>query len=84
MGKITVKEMIDRYPKVPSASVYDVLDSMGYPGQCISLEIKPVTPRTHIAGPAFTVRGHREPLYDNDLKRPKFDDFGLLDRKSVV
>ncbi|NLG84294.1 MAG: dimethylmenaquinone methyltransferase [Firmicutes bacterium] len=67
-----------RFLKVAAASVYDALDAMGYANQCLSLEIKPVTPTCHIAGPAFTIRGSREPRYDDDLKRPQFEDFGLF------
>jgi len=73
-----VQEMRERYLKVAAASIYDALDAMGYPGQCICLDIKPVTPTVHLAGPAFTVRGSREPRYDDGLKRPQFEDFGLF------
>ncbi|MGE5551348.1 MAG: RraA family protein [Bacteroidota bacterium] len=76
--ELSVQEMRERLLKVASASIYDVLDNMGYPGQCISLDIKPVTPTSHLAGPAFTIRGSREPRYDNDLKRPQFEDFGVF------
>ena len=73
-----IREMRERFLKTASASIYDALDAMGYPGQCICLDIKPVTPTNHLAGPAFTVRGSREPRYDSDLKRPQFEDFGVF------
>ncbi len=75
---ISAGEMAERYRKVASASIYDVLDRMGHPNQCLSLKIRPLTPTRHVAGPAFTVRGTREPRYDAELPRPKFDDFGLF------
>lgn len=78
MEKINSQEMSSRFLKIASASLYDVLDLKGYPNQCISLDIKPLTPTNHLAGPAFTIRGHREPRYDDSLPRPQFDNHALF------
>lgn len=63
-----------------SADLYDVLDKMGYPNQCLDLGISPLNPEWKAAGPAFTIWGIREPRFDADLPRPDFDDHALFDR----
>ena len=57
-----------------SADLYDVLDSMGYPNQCLDTSISPLNVNMKVAGPAFTIWGMREPRYDNELPRPDFDN----------
>ncbi len=63
-----------------SADLYDVLDKMGYPNQCLDLSIAPLAHKDKVAGPAFTIWGIREPRYDADLPRPDFDNHALFDR----
>lgn len=77
---ISVQEMCERYEKLPTADVYDVLDRGGYdlPYQCLSLDIKPLTPHMHLAGPAFTVKGQREMRDSQELDQGKFADFGMF------
>jgi 4-hydroxy-4-methyl-2-oxoglutarate aldolase len=73
-----VRAIASRFRKCNTATIYDVMDRMGYPHQCIDLGIKPIDLQMRIAGPAFTVRGTREPRYGNDFPRPQFDNFGLF------
>jgi len=77
---ISVQEMCERYEKIPVASIFDVLDSEDYhlPNQCLSLDIKPLTPHMHLAGPAFTVKGQREVRVSSELDRGKFADHGMF------
>lgn len=80
MAKIDIFETQKRLLKSYSADVYDVLDKMGYPNQCLDLGIKPLREDMKVAGPAFTYWGIREPRYDEDLPRPDFDNFAIFDR----
>ena len=70
---ISVAEIATRYQRCAAANVYDTLDKMGLPNQCLSLEIKPLLHTMHIAGPAFTVRGEREPRLGSEM--PQGDKF---------
>jgi regulator of RNase E activity RraA len=53
------------------ANLYDTLDEMGYPNQCIDLGIKPLFPQLRMAGVAVTVRGARTPYTVEELKSHK-------------
>jgi len=74
--EVTVKEMAERFREIPTATIYDTLDSMGHGNQCLSLEIKPLCYEMRTAGRAFTVRGSREPR--TETINPKFHDFGMF------
>src|SRR3977135_810265 len=46
--------VIERFRRLESALIYDVLDSMGLPHQQLSLQIQPLEINMIVAGPAFT------------------------------
>lgn len=50
-----------------SADIYDVMDKMGYPHQCLDLAIAPLRDDYKVCGPAVTVLGTREPLDNEEL-----------------
>lgn len=54
---IQFKEMIERYRKLSTPVVYDILDKMGYPNQALSCELRPLANDMIMAGPAYTIRG---------------------------
>ncbi len=58
----SVAELQARWDKIRVANVYDTLDRMGYPHQCLDLDIKPLFPRRHLAGRVITVRGSAYPV----------------------
>lgn len=58
----SIVELQARWDKIRVANVYDTLDSMGYPNQCLDLGIKPLFPHQHLAGQAITARGSAYPL----------------------
>jgi 4-hydroxy-4-methyl-2-oxoglutarate aldolase len=64
----SVVELQKRWDRIRIANVYDVLDSMGYPNQCLDLAIRPIFPHMHLAGKAITVKGGREPRLNDELK----------------
>jgi regulator of RNase E activity RraA len=57
-----------RWDKILIANLYDVLDSLGYPNQCLDLGIMPLFPHQHLAGQALTVKGGREPRLNDEIK----------------
>jgi regulator of RNase E activity RraA len=79
MAKIDIFETQKRLIKSFSADMYDVLDKMGYPNQCLDLGIKPLRDDMKVAGPAFTYWGMREPRNDSELSRPDFDNFAIFE-----
>ena len=58
----SVVELQARWDKILVANLYDTLDAMGYPHQCLDLGIKPLFPRRHMAGMVITVRGSAYPV----------------------
>ena len=54
---IPVTKLIERYEHLSTPVVYDILDTMGYPNQALSAEIRPISPDMRVAGPAFTLEG---------------------------
>lgn len=62
----SVVELQARWDKIRVANLYDTLDKMGYPNQCLDLGIKPLFPRQHLAGQVITVRGSAYPVPQNE------------------
>ncbi|MBN1675742.1 MAG: RraA family protein [Kiritimatiellae bacterium] len=61
-------ELIERYERLSSADVCDILNEMGYPNQALSAAVRPLAPDMVVAGPAFTIGGQeRRP----GLPKPK-------------
>ena len=58
------EDVISRCKVLAAATVYDVLDKMGYPNQALSAEIQPLARGYRLAGPAFTVYGTSTAAYD--------------------
>ena len=75
---LDARQVAKRYRACAVASVYDVLDELGYPNQCLDLGIKPLVPEWRLAGPAFTVVGSREPRWGEEHAKPALKDHGLL------
>ncbi len=66
-----------RFKKLYTAAVYDIMDEMGLPNQCLDLGIKPLDRSMRVAGPAFTIACAADARvdweYDNDeVKRFTF------------
>ncbi len=56
----TILEPQARWDRISTANLYDTLDGMRYPNQCLDLSIKPPFPKRHLARVAVTVRGKAE------------------------
>jgi len=73
MGKLSIKELADRYMKLYTGAVSDILDKHGYRNQALPNYIQGLTNDMKIAGPAFTGRGEAvtDPTNDDTLTRVK-------------
>lgn len=58
----TILALQKRWERIRVANLYDALDQMGYPNQCLDLGIRPLFPHRRLAGMAVTVRGVRDPV----------------------
>lgn len=54
---VNMQEVCERYRRLYGGVVYDVLESLGYPNQVLSHELRPLSPDMKLAGPAFTMKG---------------------------
>jgi regulator of RNase E activity RraA len=78
-----ILEMCERYERLYSASVYDVLDEMGLGSQCLSLDIRPLQPAWVVAGDAFTLKWTAESRHPVDVIRGRPGSpniFGIVDQ----
>ena len=62
----SVVELQARWDKIRIANLYDTLDKMGYPDQCLDLGIRPLFPHQHLAGQVITARGSRVPRVEQE------------------
>lgn len=76
----SVLELQARWDKIRVANIYDVLDEMGYPNQCLDLGIRPLFPHTHLAGKAVTLRGSRDPRTREDIEAAKSESTDAMVR----
>jgi 4-hydroxy-4-methyl-2-oxoglutarate aldolase len=58
----SVLELQARWDRLRIANIYDALDKLGYPNQCLDLRLRPLFPGQHLAGKAMTAKGGRDPL----------------------
>jgi regulator of RNase E activity RraA len=77
---IANEAMADRLRQIPSATIFDTLDRIGLPNQVLSLAIKPLRHDMRVAGPAFTVKGTRDPRHHEEeagVRPEKFENWGM-------
>ncbi len=65
----SVVELQARWDRIRIANLYDTLDKMGYPNQCLDLSIRPLFPHQHLAGVAVTARGSRHVPAEGDAEK---------------
>jgi 4-hydroxy-4-methyl-2-oxoglutarate aldolase len=69
----SVVELQARWDKIRIANLYDTLDKMGFPDQCLDLGIRPLFPKQHLAGKAVTCRGGRDPSTREEMQAQAAD-----------
>ena len=62
-------ELQARWDKIRIANLYDTLDKMGYPDQCLDLGIRPLFPHQHLAGKVITARGSRSARIEQEQEQ---------------
>jgi regulator of RNase E activity RraA len=67
----SILELQARWDKIRIANLYDTLDKMGYPNQCLDLQIRPLVHGAHLAGKAVTAKGGRDPRSHEDIEESK-------------
>ena len=65
----SIVELQARWDQIRIANLYDTLDKMGYPNQCLDLSIRPLFPHQHLAGVAVTARGGRYVPAEGDAEK---------------
>jgi len=70
------EDLIRRFRPLPTPTVYDVLDKMGFSNQSLSCEIRPLARGFRVAGPALTLRGTSTASYDG--KRGSALSYGMF------
>lgn len=76
-----IKNIRERFLRCTySADIYDVMDKMGYPNQCLDHRIAPFKDSWKVCGPAVTLLGTREPITEEELHpEPDYDKFWVFD-----
>ena len=61
-----IRDRSARLKKLYTAAVYDIMEEMGLPNQCVDIGIKPLEYNMSIAGPAFTIAVSNDPRTDDE------------------
>jgi len=69
-----------RFRKLYTAAVYDIMDEMGLPNQCLDLGIKPLDRGMRIAGPAFTIAVTADMRTDGEYDNQEVKTFAFFRR----
>jgi regulator of RNase E activity RraA len=70
----------ERFKKLYTAAVYDIMDEMGLPNQCLDLGIKPLDRSMRVAGPAFTVAVTADMRTDSEYDNEEIKTFTFFRR----
>lgn len=73
--RVSVPELIERYSRLYTSAVYDVMDHMDLPHQALAVDVKPIQRDTVLAGPAFTMQGIPDPVGNEDLRNRRIHMF---------
>lgn len=77
-----VSELNKRWARIQVSNVYDALEGLGYPYQCLDLKIRAIAPGQTIVGPAVTLRGHRAPKTPEEAKKT-YDPYHIAVNEQV-
>ncbi len=69
-----------RLKKLYTAAVYDIMDEMGLPHQCLDLAVKPLERTMRLAGPAFTIAAAADIRTDAEYDFPEVSSFDFFKR----
>jgi regulator of RNase E activity RraA len=78
-GDVDVAQTAKRLEALYTAVVYDIMDEMGLPHQCLDLAIAPLDRSMQVAGPAFTVMAGPDVREREEIPPDtKLADFGVF------
>ncbi len=63
-----IAELNERWSKIAVSNVHDALEKLGYPNQCMNIQIKAVDSYQKLVGPAVTVKGRYLDLTPEERK----------------
>lgn len=72
MGRLTEEQVAEynrRWARIQVSNVYDALEELGYPYQCLDLKIRGIGTGKSVVGPAVTLRGHRAPKTPEEAQK---------------
>ncbi|MBL8837644.1 MAG: dimethylmenaquinone methyltransferase [Alphaproteobacteria bacterium] len=75
-----IATVASRLKKLYTAAVYDILDEMGLPNQCLDLAIKPLDRTMRIAGPVFTIAHAQDARLDDEYDNAEVKDLSFFRR----
>ncbi len=75
-GKLDILDAVERFKKLYTGLVYDIMDGMGLPNQSLATDLRPLRSDMIVAGPAFTVQGINDPNGDPSLRERRIKMFG--------
>lgn len=78
-ASLDVVKTRERFLGLYTDALYDIMDDMGYPNQCLDLKIKALEPRMKIAGPAFTLAGGPEMRTDEEIGDGEYNKHSFFD-----
>jgi regulator of RNase E activity RraA len=74
-----IAKTADRFYGLYSAVVYDIMDELGLPNQCLDLGIAPLDRSMQVAGPAYTLMAGPDMRERGEIEpNPKLADFGVF------
>ncbi|HET6469566.1 MAG TPA: hypothetical protein VFG43_14425 [Geminicoccaceae bacterium] len=75
-----IAQTAERLKRLYTAAVYDIMDEMGLPHQCLDLAVKPLDRTMRIAGPAFTIAAAADASTDSEYDFPDVSTFAFFRR----
>lgn len=80
---LPVEALAQRYRRLYTGLVYDILDELGLPHQALASDLRPIRPDMIVAGPAFTIQGISDPTGDPELSNKRINLFKAMSHPCV-
>lgn len=81
---MNAREICDRYEKLYTGAVADILDEKGYRRQCLGKDLRPILPQQRAAGFAFPALGEATADVSYDCRPEILKFLGAIPADSVV
>lgn len=81
--QINMDHICERYLRLYTGVIYDVLEHLGYPNQVLTRELCPLRPDMKLAGPAFTVKGTTSTERDETVRHRRLKMITNMSRPCI-